>query len=67
MKKHAIKTKRFLALTLALIMLAGLLPTTVLAADPVVTDSADLDIFMNIDPSAGGRSRCAAEQGAGLS
>lgn len=52
MKERVKAPKKLVALMLSLLMLTSLLPTTVLAAESsVVTDDADLDVFMNVDSS----------------
>ena len=45
------KRSRILSLVLSLIMIISLLPTAAFADDAVVTNAADLDVFMNIDKS----------------
>ncbi len=50
--KNRIPNKLIL-LILSLILAIGLLPTDAYAENPVVTDSTDFDVFMNVDPSLG--------------
>lgn len=45
------KRSRILPLVLSLLMMISLLPTAAFADDAVVTNAADLDVFMNIDKS----------------
>ncbi|MDF3001542.1 MAG: hypothetical protein K0Q48_1661 [Bacillota bacterium] len=44
---------KVISILLLIAMMISLIPMTVFAESPVVTDSTDLDVFMNIDPALG--------------
>lgn len=46
-------SKKLVSFILTLVLIIGMIPATAFAGGAVVTDSADLDVFMNIDPSLG--------------
>lgn len=46
-------SKKLVSFILTVVMLISMVPATAFGGGAVVTDSADLDVFMNIDPSLG--------------
>ncbi|QOX64433.1 S-layer homology domain-containing protein [Anoxybacterium hadale] len=53
MKTNKRNQNRVISFLLLISMMITMIPMTAFAESPVVTDSTDLDVFMNIDPSLG--------------